>query len=163
MWKVQDTCTIYANWGRKMRSCVVFGHRDVDYRGNKDKIREILIKLIEVYHVEQFYIGGRGDFDGTCARILKTLKANYPHIKTTLVFSYIPTKDFCIPESYDDSIYLLEKRVPPRLAILKTNELIILRSDYILSGVKYSRGGAYTAVEYAKKKGKRVFEIFPKE
>ncbi len=148
-----------------MCSYAVFGHRDMEYRSYAQTIEEILTELIERCGVTQFYIGGRGEFDGICAGIIKRLKVKYPDVRNTLILSYIPTKkeEFYLPESYDDSIYLLEKRVPPRLAILKTNELMVLRSDYILSGVKHTWGGAYTAVAFAKKKGKTVFEIFRKE
>jgi hypothetical protein len=148
-----------------MRSCAIFGHRESEYEGCAEEVKRALVELIEKYKVTQFYLGGRGRFDYLCAGVIKALKEDYPYIKNTLVLSYIPTKkeEFSLPDSYDDSIYLLEKRVPPRLAILKTNELTVLRSDYILSGVKHGWGGANTAVEYAKRKGKRVFEIFRKE
>lgn len=146
-----------------MKACSFFGHRQYNYTEYREHIKDIIVELIEKYEVRQFYSGGRGAFDGICSDIVGELLAKYPHVKNTLVYSYIPPKDeYGLPKKYTDSVYLLENRVPQRLAILKTNERMIDKSDFILSGVRYSWGGAATAQEYALRKKKTVISIFLK-
>ena len=144
-----------------MKACAFFGHRDWGIEEGKEEIRNSIVHLIENYEVAQFYSGGRGNFDNLCSQIVYELKKEYPYIKNTLVLSYIPKKkhEYGLPERYDDSVYLLEERVPPRFAIVKTNEKIIDKVDYVIVGVQKSWGGAYRAREYAKKRKKTILQI----
>jgi hypothetical protein len=65
----------------------------------------------------------------------------------TLVLSYIPKeKEEYTSPYYDDSVYLLERRVPPPYAIIETNKAAVDKADFVVSGVKYSFGGAAQAV-----------------
>lgn len=144
-----------------MRSCAFFGHRDYDYREQEEMIRGIIIELIERYSVTQFYAGGRGKFDHTCARIVHNLKEKYPHITLTKVLSYIPTeKEKYTGTNYDGSVYLLERYVPKKYAIIETNKALVDKVDFIISGVDHDWGGAAKAVEYAYAKKKAVLEVF---
>jgi uncharacterized phage-like protein YoqJ len=144
-----------------MKSCAFFGHRDWGLKEGKEEIKNSIVNLIEKYGVMQFYCGGRGNFDNLCSQIVYELKKKYPHIKNTLVLSYIPKRkeEYGLPAKYDDSVYFLEERVPPRYAIVKTNEKMIDKSDYVIVGVRKSWGGAYRAGEYAKRKGKVIIQI----
>ena len=144
-----------------MKSCVFFGHAKYDYEPYREKIKNSIVELIEKYAVTQFYSGGRGAFDGICSRIVAELKSDYPHLKNTLFLSYLPKgkDEFILPKAFDDSVYFLETRVPPKYAIIRTNELAVQRADFVVSGVRYSWGGAARAVEFARKKGKRVFSV----
>ena len=146
-----------------MKSCAFFGHRQGNYSPEEEKLRDILIDLIENEGVTQFYAGGRGNFDRFCASVVATLKKKYPQIRMTLVLSYIPKEkeeytSFC----YDDSVYLLERQVPKRFAIIETNKAIVDRVDFVVSGTKLSFGGAATAVEYARKRT-RVIDLYEGE
>jgi len=143
-----------------MKACAFFGHRKEGYAAIEDKLREILIHLIEKEGITQFYSGGRGAFDCMSARLVSALKKKYPQIKMTLVLSYIPKgKEEYTPPYFDDSVYLLERKVPARYAILETNKAIVDKADVIISGVKYGFGGAAKAVEYARKR-KRVIALY---
>lgn len=143
-----------------MKACTFFGHRDDAYGEYKDKIKDVLIYLIEKEGVGQFYCGGRGKFDGICSGIVFELKKQFPWIKSTLVLSYIPKDGFLLPEKYDDSVYLLEKKVLPKFAIWETNRLLVQKCDFVISAVWKDGGGAYRAVKYAKSQGKRVIDIY---
>lgn len=144
-----------------MKSCAFFGHSDTYwYFKDKDKIKNIIIDLIENHEVTQFYNGCHGDFDSLCADIVADLKKQYPYITNTMVLSYHPTKNFWLPFCFDDSIYLLEKKVPPKFAIYYTNRRIVEISDFIVSGVNHDSGGAFTACQYAKRINKTVINIF---
>jgi len=144
-----------------MKSCVFFGHRDWGWADEKEKIKNSIVDLIENYQVVQFYSGGRGNFDSLCSQIVYELKKKYPQIKNTLVLSYITQKkeEYGLPERYDDSVYFLEEKVPPRFAIIKTNEKVIDNSDFVIVAVRKRWGGAYRAFEYARRKGKTIIQI----
>lgn len=141
-----------------MKSCAFFGHRDWGQAEEKEKIRNSIVDLIENYGVFQFYSGGRGNFDNLCSQIVYELKKDYPQIKNTLVLSYMP-KEYNLPNKYDDSVYFLEKQVPPKYAIVKTNQIMADKADYLIVGLQRSQGGAYLAYEYAKRKGKMIIQI----
>lgn len=118
-----------------MKSCAFFGHRDGDYRAQEGHIKNMLIQLIEDYGVTQFYSGNRGKFDHTCTRITHNLKEKYPHIKLTRVLSYIPTeKENYTERYYDDSVYLLERNVPKKYAIIATNKRLVDKVDFVILG-----------------------------
>lgn len=143
------------------KSCVFFGHRDGDYQAYREKIARIFTQLIEKEGVTQFYTGARGNFDRICADILHGLRARYPQIKITLVYSYIPQEENPnVGRIYDDSVYLLEERVLPRFAIWETNKRIIQKSAFVLTAVWKDSGGAFRAKNYAVRQGKKVVDIY---
>ncbi len=82
-----------------------------------------------------------------------------------MVLSYIPEASvendntFILPKYFDDSIYLLERSVPKRLAIIETNKCLVDKVDFIVAGVMTHYGGAYTACEYAFKKKKPIVSV----
>lgn len=117
--------------------------------------------LIEMQGVTQFYSGFRGDFDVFCSQFIYDYKERYPQIKNTLVLSYIPNNSevFQLPKYFDDSVYLLERKVPKRLAIIETNKLLVEKADFIVSGVIAHFGGAYQACEYARKLKKPLASV----
>ena len=109
----------------QLKSCAFFGHRNMGVEQYREKLLCIIKDLIESKGVTQFYSGFRGDFDRFCSSLIYELKANYSFIKNTLVLSYIPNEDFNLPKCFDDSIYLLERQVPKRLAIIETNKCLV--------------------------------------
>ena len=147
-----------------MKTCVFFGHRDFNYIKYKEKLAQTLLDLIEKEDFTQFYSGGRGAFDMLCAETVCALRNTHPNIKNTLVFSYLPptNADFTLPEVYTDSVYLLEKQVPPRYALLQTNKDMVDKADCLIVGIVKEWGGAWTAVEYARRKGKRIINLCEK-
>ena len=104
--------------------------------------------------------GFRGNFDSVCAEVIFGLKSRYPSIKNIMVLSYHNRQNFVLPKYFDESLYLLERRVPPQYAISYTNQEMILRADFVISGVCYHYGGAYAAWKFAKRKKKQIVDIF---
>lgn len=143
-----------------MSSIAFFGHGKFDYRPYREKIKALIIDLIDNHDATDFYNGFRGDFDCLCAEIVCELKNDYPSIKNIMVLSYHPKEDFALPKFFDESMYLLEKRVPPQFAISYTNQTIVERVDFIISGVQYDWGGAWTACDYARRKKKVIINLF---
>lgn len=131
----------------------------------REKLLHIITDLIENKGVIQFYSGFRGDFDVYCSYLISELKTRYPQIKNTMVLSYIPEAPddpdyaFKLPKCFDNSIYLLERQVPKRLAIIETNKCLVDKVDYIVAGVMTHFGGAYMACEYAYKRKKPILSV----
>lgn len=144
-----------------MKACAFFGCSKGNYKELTERLRDILVVLIENEGVIQFYSGGRGAFDEFASRLVGELRKEYPRIKNTLVISYMPPAEekFSLPAQYTDSVYLLERRVPPRYAVVETNKKIAEKSDYVVVATKYSFGGAQKAREYAEKMKKTVIDL----
>lgn len=142
-----------------MLSATFFGHRDFDYSPYRDRVRGIIVDLIETHGVKEFLNGFRGNFDRLCAEEVFHLKTCYRDVKNILVLSYHDRQNG-LPTYFDESLYLLEKRVPPQYAISYTNQMMILRSEFVVSGVRYHFGGAYTACRFAEQKKKMILDIF---
>ena len=146
-----------------MLSATLFGHRDFNYSPYREKIQAIITDLIENHGVGEFLSGFRGNFDSLCAEVIFGLKSRYPSIKNIMVLSYHSSQNFVLPKYFDESLYLLERRVPPQYAISYTNREMVLRADFIISGVRYSYGGAYAARKFAEQKKKIILDIFENE
>lgn len=149
-----------------MKSCAFFGHRHIDAEQYRDKLLSIIIDLIENKGVTQFYSGFRGKFDYYCSALIHELKARYPQVRNTMVLSYIPQTPigepeyaFKLPDCFDDSIYVLERSVPKKFAIIETNKCVVDMVDFIVAGVMTHFGGAYTALEYAVKRKKPILNV----
>ncbi len=138
--------------------CAFFGHRDVDYSGAEEEIREVVEELIE-RGVRRFINGDRGNFDRLCAKIVWEAKRASLQVTMTRAISYMPREHEKTPRFFDDPVYLLERRVPPRYAIAETNKLIVKMADVVVSGVIFPYGGAYEAVCYARRLGKEIIQI----
>ena len=142
-----------------IKSCAFFGHRHLNVERYREKLLQTIIDLIENKGVTHFYSGFRGDFERYCSNLIYELKTNHTQIKNTLVLSYVPNREFTLPKCFDDSIYLLERQVPERLAIIETNKCLADKVDYIVAGVITHGGGAYAACEYADKRKKSIISV----
>lgn len=143
-----------------MLSATFFGHRDFNYSPYRERLQAMIIDLVENHDVKEFYNGFRGNFDGLCATIVFDLKARFPAVKNIMVLSYYNRQNAVLPKFFDESVYFLEKRVPPQYAISYTNQEMILHSNFIISGVRYQYGGAYAACEFAKRHKKFILDLF---
>ena len=140
--------------------CTFFGHSNT-----RDeilpKLESVLINLIENNDVDVFYVGNHGNFDFMVKKTLKKLKLNYPHIDYSVVLAYMPgEKDELAYKDYTNTIYPggLES-TPPKYAICKRNIWMIDRSDYVVSYVEHSIGGAAQFKKLAEKKGKVIINL----
>ena len=48
-------------------------------------------------------------------------------------------------------------------AIIESNKCMVKKVDYIFSGIMHEWGGAWQAVNYAKKQGKRIVTLLKSE
>ena len=145
--------------GYDMKTITFCGHSNLS-KSESDIIKEKLytqIKELICQGAEEFLLGGYGDFDVLCARVVCELKGNYPQIKSTLVIPYI-NRDYD-KTLYDSSEYPPIETVPKRFAISKRNEYMIQRADVVIAYITHNWGGASTTFKYAKRKKKKIIEI----
>ena len=107
-----------------------------------------------------FYLGGYGDFDRLAAAAVKRQKIAYPHIESVLVLPYL-NREFD-STSYDSTTYPPLEKVPPRYAIVKRNQWMVSESDVVISGVIHSWGGAAKTLDFARSRGKVIFQ-YPRQ
>lgn len=141
------------------KTCTFFGHRDFDPAAKQD-LYAAIEELILNHNVERFYVGNQGSFDYYVRSTLKDLKKKYPHISYFVVLAYLAVNKTEY-EDYTNTIFPegLEN-VPPRFAISWRNRWLLKQSQFVISYVHYSWGGAAQFVEIAKKQGKTVINIF---
>ncbi len=134
--------------------CSFIGHsKIVDARDLEIRLRKVLVEIIEEKEIDVFYLGGYGDFDMLCAKVISKLKEEYMHIKSYLILAYYsPKMNQQNAMLYDGTIYPNLEHIPKRFCILERNKWIINNSEIIISYVKYSFGGAYKTLELARKR-----------
>lgn len=142
------------------KACTFFGHRDCPTT-IKPKLRKVLIDLIENHNVDAFYVGQQGSFDTIVRAILKDLVQIYPHINYFVVLERVPQKqsDFEI-QDYSDTLLPEDiENVHPRYAISWRNKWMLKRSEYVVTYITHSWGGAAKFVEMAKSQKKSIITI----
>ena len=142
----------------KEKTCCFFGHREVTHN-IREKLTAIIERLITEEGVTEFYVGNQGQFDSTVYSVLKELKANYPHIRYTVVLAYIPDK--YIKEVYGEDTLFPDglESVPKKYAISKRNVWMIHQSGFVVCYVYKITGGAAKFREKAEKRGLRIIDV----
>ena len=143
-----------------MSACTFFGHCDCP-SSIKSKLREVLFELIENHAVDMFYVGQQGAFDGIVRSVLKELVSLYPHINYAVVLERMPPKrDEFDTRDYSDTM-LPEgiETVHPCFAISWRNKRMIKQSDYVVTYITHSWGGASQFAELAEKQKKTVINV----
>ena len=143
-----------------MSACTFFGHRDCP-SSIKHKLREVLIDLIENHAVDMFYVGQQGAFDGIVRSILKDLVLVYPDIRYAVVLERLPSKrgEF---DTRDYSGTMLPEGIEtihPRFAISWRNKWMIKQSDYVVTYITHSWGGAAQFAEMAERQNRTVINL----
>lgn len=134
--------------------CCGFGHRKI--YGEIPGLRAEIEKNVD-RGITEFYTGGMGDFD----RIFSDTVRGVRNTKLILVIPYI-TKELNINKEYYESLYdevIIPKGLDemyPKSAITMRNRWIVEHSEIVLGYITKKSGGAYTAMKYAEKIGKRV-------
>lgn len=147
---------------KELKACCGFGHREI-FGNITEKIVTAVKKAAE-QGCELFYTGAMGEFDEIFSSAVRFLKKTYPEIKLVCVKPYL-TKE--INESgdylyslYDDIIIPTELAdIHYKTVITKRNQWIIDKCDVVIGYTIRDYGGAYKAIDYAKKKGKEIIII----
>lgn len=129
-----------------MPAYTFFGHSQCpDLRS---ELRDAVMRLAGD-GVDMFYVGDNGRFDARVRSVLSELGLRYG-----VVLAYLPKG---AGADFDDTMFLegLEI-VHPRYAIERRNLWMLERSDYVVTYVHHSWGGAAKFVALAERQGKRM-------
>ena len=140
-----------------------FGHRTV-FHNVSESLSASIEELITKHNVKTFMTGGMGDFDGQFATAVRGFQRQYKDIKLVLVKPYfsneLNTNKYYYEMVYDDVIIPdVLAGVHPKSAITKRNRWMVENSDFIIAYVHRDHGGAYSAVRYANKIGRPVYNL----
>lgn len=141
-----------------MAACTFFGHWDCP-DSVKSKLWDALSDLIANHDVEMFYVGNQGRFDAIVRGVLNELKKEYSQINYAVVLAYMPGKQ---TEYEDYSDTMLPEGIEsfhPRYAISWRNNWMLQQSDYVVTYITHSWGGAAQFAEKAKRQKKMVINL----
>ena len=141
-----------------MANCTFFGHRECpDFI--KSKLRAVLIDLITNHDVDMFYVGNQGRFDAIVRGVLRELKKEYPKINYAVVLAYMPGKQTEYDDYSDTMLPEGIESIHPRYAISWRNNWMLQQSDYVVTFITHSWGGAYQYDEKARCQKKVVINV----
>ena len=138
-----------------MSACTFFGHRDCP-SNIRDKLNTEIEWLVTRHNVDTFYVGTQGAFERLAYAALCDVRKRYD-IKVFRVLAYMPkpgdtdTADTILPEELESS--------HPRYAIVKRNEWMLNRCEFVIAYVTHISGGSYKFVKTAEKKEKTVIYL----
>ncbi|MFI3205807.1 MAG: hypothetical protein R3Y33_01035 [Clostridia bacterium] len=122
-----------------------------------EKVENWLSKTTEeliMKGAKTFYLGGYGEFDILCKKVLLKHKKNYPNIELLLIVPYLKHKMYT--EGYDCTLYPEIENTPPRFAIVARNKWMVEKCDVLVAYVKHDFGGASNTLKHAKRKKKEI-------
>lgn len=136
------------------------GHSDFYESGDiRTMLMDIIKELANGENIE-FFLGGYGKFDAFAYSVAKEYKKTYGNAKLVFVSPY-QTESYLKNrvDDYDESIYPLENKVPPKFAISYRNKWMAEKADAVIAYVKRENGGAYQTLKHAEKSGKMIINI----
>ena len=140
-----------------MNAVMFIGHKEAFC--DTGKIRDAIVELIEKNGLTEFLLGGMGQFDMICARILCELKKKYRFLRVYLVIPHLGFRVTDI-ECYDEIIFPQElEGVFFKQCIPRRNQYMVDHAAVAICYVKHSWGGAYQTYRYAKEKGLYIIDI----
>ena len=142
--------------------CAFFGHRDAPMVGQiETRLSEAARDLI-LQDVSEFWLCEQGAFDSLSHLVMKELRKEFDWIDLSIFPAYYPN-NFKLDWIYENDYGLMfpeeVAKAPPQVAILRRNEYIAKNADYIICYITRKYGGAYKAVEKARKYGKTIINI----
>ena len=145
--------------------CCFAGHSeiydsDIIYR----QLISVLNELIEKEHINEFLVGNYGSFDKLSAKAVREIKSKYPKIKLNLIIPYLTSEINEFKESYYknyDNILVADipSEIPKKLHIIKCNQYMIEKSQFLICYVNHSWGGASKTLEFAKRKNIKIINL----
>ena len=141
-----------------MKSCFFIGHREADER-LLPRLELVIDRLIQEENVRYFYVGGYGGFDRIAAAAVKQVKQKYPDITLMLVLPYHPAeKAVSTPYGFDGTYHPegLEN-TPRRYAIVRTNQIMVDTSDWLVCFVRHGASNSRNLLEYAQRQAQKKF------
>ncbi len=141
-----------------MPVCTFFGHRECPAE-IKPILKSTLEDLIVNHGVDLFYVGNQGQFDAYVRSVLRELTKTYPQTHYAVVLAYMPG----VQNEYEDfSDTMLPdgiESVHPRFAISRRNDWLLRQTDFVVTYITHTWGGAYKYAEKARRQKKTVINL----
>ena len=142
-----------------MASCTFFGHRECPDL-IKTKLRKVLIDLITNHGVDMFYVGNQGRFDAIVRSVLRGLKKEDPQLNYAVVLAYMPGKKTEYDDYSDTMLPEGIEFVHPHYAISWRNNWMLKQSNYVVTYITHSWGGAAQYAQKAMRAKKRMIKLW---
>ena len=160
--KILETMCFYGK-DREMIVCTFFGHRDAP-SDIKSMIRDAIVDLITNKGVDMFMVGDSGNFDRMVNVVLKELEPHY-EFNYQIVISRIPGKKTDVSSVSSETPTILPngiENIIPKFAIDYRNNYMLSMSDFVITYIVRSYGGAAKYYNKAISKNKIVINIAEK-
>ena len=151
----------------KEKTCCFFGHRTINETEDlKERLCEIIEKLIVEEKVDTFLFGSKSRFNSLCLELVTEMKEKYPRIKRVYVRAEYPyiSEDYknYLLKIYEDTYYPEHIIASGRAAYVERNYEMINKSHFCV--VYYNehhspttrKSGTKIALDYAIKLGKQI-------
>ena len=151
----------------KIYTVSFFGHRYIDNIFEiEQKIEDIIRELICEYEYVDFLVGRDGEFDQLVSSTVKRMKNEMGYSNSSLIWvmpydkAEYENNRKSFEEYYDEIEVCYESSITHlKSSISIRNRRMIDRSDLVIFYVRQNSGGAYKAMEYAMKIGKRIINL----
>lgn len=143
-----------------MATCTFFGHGDCP-ESIVPFLRTTIENLIQKHSVTVFYVGNQGRFDILVRSALRELRKEYPQIEYAVVLAYLPKENNSFRNTdFSDTIFPEGiETAPRRFAISWRNQWMLRQSEYVVTYITHSWGGAAQYAALAKKQHKIVYNL----
>ena len=154
----------------KEKTCCFFGHRTINETDElRERLREIIEKLIVENSVDTFLFGSKSRFNSLCQETVTKIKEKYPHIKRVYVRAEYPyiNEDYkqYLLESYEDTYYPEKILDSGRASYIERNYEMIDNSNYCIvyydesTAPTIRKSGTKIALDYAVKHKKEIIML----
>ena len=137
------------------------GH--ADYQKKEEDERKLLALLEERIGdmPVQMYLGGYGSFDEFAYDCCRSYREKHPQTCLVWVTPYLDfsRRQAFDPPKYDDILYPEIEDKPLKFAIIYRNRYMVEKADLVVAYVSHAWGGAYASYQYARRKGKEIFNL----
>ena len=147
--------------------CSFFGHREIIVTEELCATLTAEIEKTVDFGCRTFYFGGFGEFDALCYKIVTEIKEKNAFLNLNRVYCVPIEKQlrkrvrYFDPAGYEDIIFLEPSFGGWYKSIYYRNLAMIDISEYIIFYAEERKtSGAYKAFKYAKRKKKRVVNLF---
>ena len=125
-------------------------------------LSRVIEELIRSKSYVSFLIGRQGEFDEYAASVIKSVRKGLGTESSdiSLVLPYV-VADIEFYEKYYDDIIIPDgvEKMYPKQAIRFKNRWMIEKSDLVIVNVERESGGAYDALQYARKLNKSTVNL----
>lgn len=144
-----------------------FGHRVLSNNLIVEKRLEVIVReMIETNDYTEFLVGRNGEFDLLASAVIHDTKQelNYANSSLVLVLPYMTAEYRNYQQkfnNYYDEIEICDKSAKShyKAAIPIRNKSMVDRSNIVVCCLEHNSGGAFEAVQYAKRMNKWIVNI----